>query len=112
MLELTEIGGAVVRNGVVPEVAPDALHRVELQGIGRQVLECDGTALRLDALADELGAMRQQSVPGEQRLAAADGLQRLEERKTALPLTLVARTLDRTHRVGYGSLLAEVGELR
>jgi len=70
MLQIAEVGGAVVRHGEMLQIPPDALHRVQLRRVGRQVLECDGATLDLDVLADELGAMRLQTVPD--RSAACD----------------------------------------
>ena len=41
IFEIAEVGGTVVRRGVMLDVAPDALHPVQLLGVGRQVFERD-----------------------------------------------------------------------
>ena len=65
--QMAEVTSAEVRQGVLLEVSPDVLDRVEFGCIGGQELKDDGTTLRLHMLAHELGAMRQQPIPNDRR---------------------------------------------
>src|SRR5579883_2043379 len=79
MAQLTEVASTEVRHGVRLEVRPDVLDRIELGSIGRQVLEGDRAALFLDVLTYELGAMRLQPVPDDQKLASDRGMKGFQE---------------------------------
>src|SRR5665213_92082 len=51
--QMAEVTSAEVRQGVLLEVSPDVLDRVEFGCIGGQELKDDGTTLRLHMLAHE-----------------------------------------------------------
>ena len=74
LLEIAEVGGAVIRHGVMLEIAPDAFDRVQFRSVGRQVLECDGATRGLQAVPDD------QQLATDRRL---QGLQELEHLRRA-----------------------------
>ena len=70
MLQFGEVTGAIVRHLVTLEVSPDALDRVQLRSVGRQVFQCDPAPLALDIVAHQPGAMRVQTVPDDKEFMA------------------------------------------
>jgi len=62
------------------EVVPDALIRVEVRGVARELLQADavGTAVGQEVL-DRLAAMDRRAVPDDQQLAGDVAQQMLEE---------------------------------
>src|SRR2546429_501170 len=77
--KITQIAGAEVRHRMVFEIGPDVLDRIEFRGIGRQILQRETSALSLDIRFDQPRAVRLQSIPHNQQLAADGRLQGLEE---------------------------------
>src|SRR5579862_4641278 len=79
MLELGEILSAEVGHRMRLQVCPDVLNRIELRGVRRQVLECDRSALGLNVLANEAGAVSLQTIPDDQELLPNGLRERFEE---------------------------------
>ena len=77
--EVLQIASTEVGHRVRLEITPNALDRIELGGIGRQVLQGDRAALLLDVFAHESGAMSLQAVPYDQQLPTNRGRECLEE---------------------------------
>lgn len=77
--QIAQIDDAVVRHGVVLEIAPEAFGGIEFRGVRRQILQCNGAALAFDVLVYALGAMRLQTIPDDQQLFADRGLQDFQE---------------------------------
>src|SRR5260370_29507425 len=77
--EISEVSGGIVRHGVMFQVTPDAFDRVHFRHVGRQELQGDVTALRLDMFAHEFGAVRRQAVPDDQQLLANRSVQHFKE---------------------------------
>src|SRR5262245_40466276 len=76
-LELPEVASAEVGHGMGLQVTPDALNRIELGSVCRQILERDPPVLLLDVLIHQTRAMRLQAIPDNQKLAADHALERL-----------------------------------
>lgn len=82
--QLIQIGTAEVAQFDVLEVVPDALVRVEIRGVARQLLQLEARrrALRQEVL-DGLRAMDRRSIPDHKQLArnlAQEMLQELDDR--------------------------------
>src|SRR6185437_14562822 len=69
MTELGEIARTVVGQFVVFPIAPQVLDRIELGGVTRQPLDGEPLAPGENEVADQVRAVRRQSVPHHQELA-------------------------------------------
>src|ERR1700678_1144181 len=79
LAQVAEVACAVVRHGVMLQVAPDVFDGVQFRRVGRQMLKSDAPVQALDVLFDQPRAMRLQAVPDDQQLLADRLLQRFEE---------------------------------
>src|SRR5579862_898356 len=79
MSQISQITCTEVGHRMVLQVSPDALDRIELGCVGRQVFKGDCATLCLNVLADEFGAMSLQAIPDDQQLLADRCLKGLQE---------------------------------
>src|SRR5581483_12120164 len=88
LTQIAQVSGAEVGHRVVFEIAPDVLDRIELRGVGGQILQRQRSVLLFDVVFHQARAVGLQAVPDDQHLATDGRLQRLQELNDL-------RTLDR-----------------
>src|SRR5271154_3086355 len=79
MSYIAEIASTVVGHGVMFEISPNALDRVHVGCVRRQVVDRDLPTLGLDMRLHELRAGGLQAIPDDEQLLAKRGLQGFEE---------------------------------
>ena len=70
LAQIVEVTGAVVRHGVMFQIAPDVFDGVQLRRVCRQMLQGDAPVEAFDVFFDQPRAMRLQAVPDDQQLLA------------------------------------------